>query len=60
MVASSGCIGNRVYTGIGDDELYVAVPGRDLERVAAEVETIVAANSKLADYHRGRRELLTR
>lgn len=54
FVASSGCIGNRVYTAIGDDELYVALPGPDLDRVAAELETIAHANATLADYHRGR------
>jgi uncharacterized protein (DUF169 family) len=58
-VASAGCIGNRTYTGLGDDEMYVAVPGRDLERITAEVETIAAANQKMAEYHRERRELLT-
>ena len=26
-VISSGCIGNRVYTGLGDDELYLMIPG---------------------------------
>ena len=57
-VASAGCIGNRVYTGIGEDELYVAVPGRDLERIAGEVATIAAANSRLAAYHRERRATL--
>jgi len=59
-VASAGCIGNRIYTGLEDDELYVAVPGKDLERIAGEVQTIVTANQKLAEYHRQRRELLTR
>jgi uncharacterized protein (DUF169 family) len=57
-VASTGCIGNRVYTGAGDDELYVAVPGRDVARVAKEAETIAKANAALADYHRGRRASL--
>jgi uncharacterized protein (DUF169 family) len=57
-VASTGCIGNRVYTGAGDDELYVAVPGRDISRVAEETETIAKANAALADYHRGRRAAL--
>jgi hypothetical protein len=57
-VASTGCIGNRVYTGAGDDELYVAVAGRDIARVAAEAATIAAANTTLADYHRGRRASL--
>ena len=57
-VASTGCIGNRVYTGAGDDELFVAVAGRDLTRVADEAETIAKANAALADYHRGRRASL--
>ena len=59
-VASIGCIGNRVYTGAGDDELYVAVAGRDVSRVADEAETIAKANAALADYHRGRRDELAR
>ena len=58
VVASVGCIGNRVYTEVGEDELYVAVPGKDLPRIAEEAQTIVAANAKLSDYHRGRREAL--
>jgi uncharacterized protein (DUF169 family) len=57
-IASTSCVGNRVYTDLGDDELYVAVPGRDLERLAAEVDTIAEANARLTDYHRGRRQAL--
>jgi uncharacterized protein (DUF169 family) len=57
-IASTACIGNRVYTDLGDDELYVAIPGRDLARVAAELTTILSANDTLADYHRGRRRTL--
>jgi uncharacterized protein (DUF169 family) len=58
-VASAGCIGNRIYTGLGEDEMYVAVPGRDLERIAAEIATIASANVQLAEYHRGRRQALS-
>src|SRR5688572_6149407 len=58
VVASVGCIGNRVYTEVGEDELYVAVPGKDLPRIAEEVQTIAAANAKLSEYHRGRRQTL--
>ena len=58
VVASTGCIGNRVYTDLGEDELYVAVPGRDLAKVAEEVQTIAAANAKLSEYHRERRQAL--
>jgi uncharacterized protein (DUF169 family) len=57
-VASTGCIGNRVYTDLGDDELYVAIPGRDIARLADEARTIAAANVSLAEYHRGRRQAL--
>lgn len=58
VVSSTGCIGNRVYTDVGEDELYVAVPGKDLARIVDEVRTIAAANSKLLDYHRERRNTL--
>jgi uncharacterized protein (DUF169 family) len=57
-VASTGCIGNRVYTGLGDDELYVVVRGADMPRVVAELGTITAANAALASYHRDRRRSL--
>ncbi len=58
VVASTGCIGNRVYTDVGDDELYVVVPGKDLASVAETARTIVEANTQLAEYHRGRRQAL--
>ncbi len=57
-VSSLGCIGNRVYTGLGEDELYVAVPGADLEKVAAALSIIVSANHALEEYARGRRAQL--
>ena len=58
LVTSAGCVGNRVYTAVGDDELYSALPGRHLEAVAQELETILAANSALAGYHSSRLQLL--
>jgi uncharacterized protein (DUF169 family) len=58
VIASAGCVGNRVYTGLGEDELYVMVPGKDVARVAAEAQTIASANLKLSDYHRERRRAL--
>ena len=59
MVTSAGCIGNRIYTSIGDDELYSAIPGAALERIAEALETVASANLALADYHRGRRTQLS-
>ena len=58
-VLSSGCIGNRVYTEIGDDELYVVLRGADLDRIAAEIATIQSANQTLTGYHQDRRARLT-
>jgi len=57
-VASTGCIGNRVYTDLGDDELYVAVSGRDVARVVGSLTTIIGANDALAGDHRERRRTL--
>lgn len=58
VIASTGCVGNRVYTDLGEDELYVMIPGKDIARVAAEARTIASANLKLSAYHRGRRHAL--
>lgn len=58
-VTSSGCIGNRVYTDIAEDELYVVLRGTDLERIAAEIPTIRSANETLTGYHLQRRQALS-
>ena len=55
-IISSGCIGNRVYTDLVEGELYAMVPGRDVERIADELETIASANAKLHEYHSSRRQ----
>jgi uncharacterized protein (DUF169 family) len=59
VVASTGCVGNRVYAGVDDKELFIAVPWRDLLRIADEVETISAANAELLAYHQTRRDQMT-
>jgi uncharacterized protein (DUF169 family) len=59
MVTSTGCIGNRVYTRIGEDEMYAAVPGRALESIARELDTVASANAILTDYHRERQQRLS-
>jgi uncharacterized protein (DUF169 family) len=58
VVASAGCVGNRVYTDLGEDELYVVVPGRDVGAIAEAAATIAEANTALAAYHRERRRTL--
>ena len=59
MVASTGCVGNRVYTGVEEGELYAAIPARDLATLADAADTISAANAKLLAYHEDRRQQLT-
>ena len=58
VASSLGCIGNRVYTGIADDQFYTVVSGTDLAEIVHELETIVSANARLAEYHQGRRAAL--
>jgi uncharacterized protein (DUF169 family) len=53
-VASVGCIGNRVYTDLGDHELYFAVPGSALARTLEQLDIILAANDALEAFHRNR------
>jgi uncharacterized protein (DUF169 family) len=60
VASSTACIGNRVYTEIGDDDIYVAVPGMQVEKLAAELDTILAANNTLREYHRNRKQALTK
>ena len=58
-IASLGCIGNRIYTGLEDDEMYVVLRGKDLANVAEALKVIGGANAALRDYARGRREQLS-
>jgi uncharacterized protein (DUF169 family) len=58
-ITSLGCIGNRIYTGLGDDEIYVVLRAQDLPAVAEALQVIGGANSALRDYARGRREQLS-
>lgn len=52
--ASFGCIGNRVYTGAGDDEAYFAIPGAALAAVEERLAVMVKANTELEKFHRSR------
>lgn len=57
-ILSLGCIGNRLYTGLGEDEMYVVLRGSDLGAVADALDVITEANSALRQYATGRREQL--
>ena len=53
-VSSLGCIGNRVYTALSDDDFYFAFPGEHIDALVEKLETIVNANQALATYHQQR------
>lgn len=53
---SLGCKGNRTYTGLPDDEMYVSIPGAQWAAVAAMVGEVVAANQAIAAYHTERKQ----
>jgi uncharacterized protein (DUF169 family) len=57
-ILSLGCIGNRVYTGLGEDEMYLVLRGRDVAALADALGVIGSANAALNDYAQGRREQL--
>ena len=52
--ASFGCVGNRVYTGAGEDDAYFAIPGPMLGRLEDKLAVIVNANHELEKFHRAR------
>jgi uncharacterized protein (DUF169 family) len=54
-ILSLGCIGNRVYTGLGEDEMYFVLRGQDLVAVSDALATITSANTALQEYAQGRR-----
>jgi uncharacterized protein (DUF169 family) len=57
-ILSLGCIGNRVYTGLGEDEMYFVVRGKDVPELAEALTTITSANSALQQYAQGQRAKL--
>lgn len=58
VASSFGCIGNRIYTDISDDEFYSVIAGTELGAILAELETITSANAALSEYHHERRAAL--
>ena len=52
--SSFGCVGNRVYTGAGENDAYVAIPGSQLDAVEKSLAVIVRANTALEAFHRAR------
>ncbi|MDP9338417.1 MAG: DUF169 domain-containing protein [Acidobacteriota bacterium] len=58
-IFSLGCIGNRVYTGLKEDEMYFVVRGKDLKAIADALDVVISANAALSDYAIDRRQTLS-
>jgi uncharacterized protein (DUF169 family) len=54
--SSLGCIGNRVYTALSDDDFYFAFQGKHTTTIVEKLETIINANNELEKYHQQRQE----
>lgn len=55
LASSLGCVGNRIYTGLEDEEFYSVIRGDKVEALVNELTTVTAANVMLTQYHRDRR-----
>jgi len=55
---SLGCVGNRVYTGLGEAEMYFVLRGTDVAAVADALSVVGSANAALHDYAQARRQQL--
>ena len=51
MSLSFGCKGNRTFTGLPEEELYVCVPGSKWEAVQAQLSSIERANVAMEEYY---------
>jgi uncharacterized protein (DUF169 family) len=54
-ILSLGCMGNRVYTGLGEDEMYFVVRGADLAALIDALSVITGATGAISR-RRGRPE----
>ncbi len=59
LASSLGCVGNRIYTGLADEEFYSVIRADKLAALAQEIRTITAANVMLTQYHRDRQTAIT-
>ena len=52
---SFGCKGNRTFTGLPDEELYVAIPGDKWPAVAGKLAEAQQANDTMGSFYEGRK-----
>jgi len=49
---SFGCKGNRTFTGLPDEEIYLSVPGAKWDSVVEALQTVEAANQTMGTHYR--------
>jgi uncharacterized protein (DUF169 family) len=54
---SFGCKGNRTFTGLPDEEMYLCVPGGDWVKLLSALGEIGEANRAMGEYYAQRRSL---
>jgi uncharacterized protein (DUF169 family) len=59
VVSSMGCVGNRIYTGLPDSELYTTISGKQVGAIVEQLTIIASANATLINYYRERQAALT-
>jgi uncharacterized protein (DUF169 family) len=52
---SLGCKGNRTFTGLADEEMYVAIAGDKWEAVLEKLAEASEANAAMERFYRGRK-----
>jgi uncharacterized protein (DUF169 family) len=52
---SLGCVGNRTFTGLPDEELYVCIPSAHWPRLVSELLAVGRANSDMQAHYRAHR-----
>jgi uncharacterized protein (DUF169 family) len=52
---SLGCMGNRTFSGLPDEELYVCIPSRHWAGVLAKLTEIGKANSEMQQFYRNQK-----
>jgi uncharacterized protein (DUF169 family) len=48
---SLGCKGNRTFTGLSDDRMYICIPGDHWDAVIVKLVAVDAANQKMAAHY---------
>ena len=56
---SLGCKGNRTFTGLPDEEMYVAIPGDKWPAVAEKLSEAREANETMGTFYEGRKAQLS-